>query len=130
MTPKCCSIDSERRNPGVIASAATPCGFSSAAMLSASILSAAFTVCDSGLPPAAEQIAFRHLDDEAAPVADHERRRVLRGDDVRRERLSQDRVGILQVDLPEATPLPHHRVFAGNAVDEHVERGRACARCA
>src|SRR5262245_51514110 len=52
VTPWCCSIDSERRKPGVIATAVTPCPLSSEAMLSASPLSANFTVQESGVPPA------------------------------------------------------------------------------
>ena len=30
-------------------------------------------------------------------------------------------VGVREVRLPEGTPLRHHRIFAGDAVDEDVE---------
>jgi hypothetical protein len=51
----------------------------------------------------------------------HQRRRVLRRDDPRRQRLPEDRVGVFQVRLPEMAPLTHQRVFAGDAVDEDVD---------
>jgi hypothetical protein len=54
-------------------------------------------------------------------VADHDRGGVLGRDDVRRKRLSEDRVGVFQVCLPEVAPLPHHGLFAGDAVDQYVE---------
>jgi hypothetical protein len=38
-----------------------------------------------------------------------------------RKRLSEDRIGILQIRLPEVAPLPHARIFASHAVDQDVE---------
>src|SRR3970282_450198 len=57
----------------------------------------------------------------ATPIAYHERGRVLGGDDVRQDRLPEDRRAVCQVRGPEPPVLTHHRVLAGDAVAEEVE---------
>jgi len=70
---------------------------------------------------ATEDVVLGDLDDQAAAAAHHQQRRVLRRDDPRGQSLPENRVGVLQVRLPEVAPLPHQRIFAGDAVDEDVD---------
>ena len=51
VTPRCCSMDSDRRKPGVTAMTVMPCGASSAAQSSGSTFCAILTACAIGLPP-------------------------------------------------------------------------------
>ena len=68
-----------------------------------------------------QRVAFGDFDDQAAPRANHQRRGVLGGDDVRQDRLAEHRFAVREVCFPERSPLPHHRILASNAVDEDVE---------
>jgi len=68
-----------------------------------------------------QRVSFGHLHNQAAARADHDRRDVLRGDDVRHDGLSKERVGIREIGLPERSPLVHHRILARDAVHQHVE---------
>ena len=46
---------------------------------------------------------------------------MLGGDDVRQKGLPEDRVAVLQVCLPEGVALSRHRLFARDAVDQHIQ---------
>ena len=69
----------------------------------------------------AQKVVFRDFDDEAATPPDHQRRHMLGRDDVRQDRLAKHGFAVVQVRFPERVPLRHHRLFAGDAVDQHVE---------
>jgi hypothetical protein len=48
-----------------------------------------------------QEVSLGHLDDETAPLLDHERRRIFGGDQVRHHGLAKSVGGVLQVCLPK-----------------------------
>ena len=104
-----------------MATAATPCDLSSVGHVQCHPFEPKLHDLRHWIATRAEDVALGHLDDQTAALANHDRSGVLRRDDVGDEGLPEDGVGVSQVGLPKGTPLAHHRIFTGDAVDEDIQ---------
>ena len=121
VTPKCSSMDSERRKPGVMARTAMPCGASSLAHASGSSFCDSLDGMGDRVRAAADDVVFRDFHDQAALRRLHRQRGMLGRDDARGESLPEHRVGVLEIRLPEEAVRLQQRIFSRHAVDDDVE---------
>ena len=100
------SIDSDRRKPGVMDTAATRCVRSSPAIRAAKPLSGLFTTSAIALPPPPNTVSPSVTSTMRPRRRFHVGRRMLGGDEVREDRLAKGVGAVGEIGLPEAAHAP------------------------
>ena len=121
VTPKCSSIDSERRKPGCHGDDRNSVRREFGGPQQRQHLLPHLDRLRHRVPAAANHVRFGHFDDQATPSRHHRQGCMLRGDDSRGQSLPKDRVGGLHVRLPHLSVHAHQRVLPGHAVDDDIE---------